>query len=121
MSGSVVSFASSNNSKVLSEEAVRIPRLKNDASPVKNGFRSISDTSYMTEDLLDSEATVEIPEYLESAEPFEFLEFTKPKARSLWTHYSQMVIDYPDMFDIMQIAKYHVENSAGDAIDKGDK
>lgn len=31
-----------------------------------------------------------------------------------------MVIDYPDMFDIMQIAKYHVENSTGDAIDERD-
>lgn len=120
MSGSVISFNFAHSTKILSEESIQILKLKNDHSPIKDGFRNVSNTSYMSEDSLETQAMVEIPEFLESAETFEFLEFNEATAQSLWAHYSQMAIDYPDMFDMLQCAKYHVKNSPGDAVDEED-
>lgn len=80
MSTSVLSLVSIVSSKTLSGESIQILRLRNDHYSVKNGFRSISNTSYMSEDSLDSQETVEIPEYLESLETFKSLEINETTA-----------------------------------------
>lgn len=120
MSTSVVSLASTASSKILSEESIHILKLRNDHSPVKDGFRSISNTSYMSEDSLDSQETVEIPEYLESLETFKFLEFNETTAQALWQLYCQILEDDPDRADFLKTAKYHVRTTPGDAGQEGD-
>lgn len=120
MSTSVISLASIASSKILSEESIQILRLRNDHSPVKHGFRSISNTSYMSEDSLDSQETVEIPEYLESLETFKFLEFNETTAQALWQLYCEILRDDPDRADFLEIARYHVRTTPGDAGQEGD-
>ena len=112
---SVVSLASTASTKILSEESIQILRLRNDHSPVNHGFRSVSNTSYMSESSLDSQETVQIPEYLESQETFRFLEFNENTAKALWDLYCEIFRDEPERCDILEMAKYHVTSTPGDA------
>ncbi|MCJ1427260.1 hypothetical protein MMC29_005163 [Sticta canariensis] len=120
MSVSVVSLASTASTKILSEEPIQILRLKNDNSPVKHGFRSVLNTSYMSEASLDSQETVEIPEYLESLETFKSLEFNEDTAQALWQLYCQMLRDDPERCDLLKMAKYHITSTLSDAGQEGD-
>ncbi|MCJ1462980.1 hypothetical protein MMC07_001584 [Pseudocyphellaria aurata] len=115
MSTSQLSLASNASSKILSDDSIMILKLRNDDSPIMNGFRSISNTSYMSEASLESQETVEIPEYLESLETFRFLEFNEATAQALWHLYCEMLRDDPDRCDLLKTAKRHITSTPGDA------
>lgn len=57
---------------------------------------------------------------MESVETFKFLEFNENAAQSLWRHYCQMMHVFSDRFDVPKIAKHHVQNVPGKAVEGRD-
>lgn len=117
-----MSIDSPHSGKVLSDESVtellQNLALKSDHSPVEGGYRSFSDTptSSISMDSLDSQATVEIPEFLQSADTFKFLEFNSATVQPLWWKYNRLNTHYPGRVDLLQYARYHVNKISGDAV-----
>lgn len=83
---------------------------------VENGFRKVSNSSYMSASSLDSQATVLIPEYLDSLETVQFLEFQKPTAELLYARFQATDPDDERGPDLIRIITEHVNGTNGDAI-----
>ena len=62
-------------------------RSRNDDLVLQQGYRKVSNTSYMSASSLDSQATVLIPEYPKSQETLKFLEFNDLTSEQMWAHF----------------------------------
>lgn len=105
-------MASSSNLRILSDQALEILRLRGDNAQLKDGARAVSNTSYFTSDSLDSQATVIIPEVLDSVETLRFLEFNATTAETIWSDYEQRRQEFPHRADILNSARRHLEKSS---------
>ena len=84
MSGTLTTSSSTSSLKVLSEESLHILRVRGNDTTVRSGFHTVLNTSYCSESSVDSQATVYIPEELESIETLQFLEFVPGAASAIW-------------------------------------
>lgn len=114
-------MSSSTLTSLLSEEAIEILRAKGHKHvPVlRNGRRVVSNVSYMSVDSIDSEATVEIPEHLESLATLEFLEFRPDAANKLWGNIQAAEPLLPT-HDFLDAVKYYIDEIPGDAHEDDD-
>lgn len=69
--------------KMLSEHSINVLRTRDDTSQLHHEFRALSNISYSSEDSFDSQATVQIPDELDSVETLRFLELNDVTARRL--------------------------------------
>lgn len=83
MSGTFTERSSSSSLKVLSAPTINILRARGEGIQ-HGGYRAVSNTSYANADSLDSEATVMIPDELESLETLQFLRFNHTTAVIIW-------------------------------------
>jgi hypothetical protein len=105
---------------VFSEESLIILRSRGDNPELVNNRRAVSNTSYISADSLDSQATVEIPDKLESVETLRFLEFTLFTANLIFSKFADSKSTDPDRAHILHSAKDHIRSISGDAIDCND-
>ncbi|KAI9809388.1 MAG: hypothetical protein M1826_003923 [Phylliscum demangeonii] len=81
-----------------------------------NGWRMISVSSYSSD---DSDATVEIPEDLDSAESLQFLGFHPEEAGEIWERHCRVEVNYPDFpNDLLEVAVLHVKGCGDAATDE---
>lgn len=72
----------------LSPEALHILNAQDPGlMAIQHGVRKISNTSWTTLESVDSNATVDIPEYLESRETFTFLELSPEAGDRAWSRF----------------------------------
>lgn len=119
MSSSQTSLRSvSSSHQILSDEALSVFRARGDAAAMVGSRRVVSNTSYMSEDSVDSEATIELPEFLYSVETLEFLEFDEPTALHIWREFLRISASaVPLETELLRVAKNHVrgfENVVGE-------
>jgi hypothetical protein len=112
MSGTLTERSSSSSFKVLSAPTINILRARGEGSQ-QGGYRAVSNTSYATADSLDSEATVLIPDELESLETLQFLEFNHTTAVIIWERLKNLQIEFPEWANVLASAKSHVRGIAG--------
>ena len=101
--------------RVISEGALTILLNRGDNSTFQNGFRTVSNTSYMSDDSLDSQRTVEIPEYLQSVESIHFLEFNEATSHKIYEDFTRAAMQDPDRAHILISAREHVRSISGNA------
>ena len=94
--------------KVFSEESLRILRVRGNDMTVRSGFHTVLNTSYASESSVDSQATVDIPEDLESIETLQFLEFVPSAASVIWNSLLQRRQNDPQRANILDEAKKHI-------------
>lgn len=112
MSGSLAERSSSSSLKVLSAPTINILRARGEGIQ-QGGYRAVSNTSYATADSLDSEATVLIPDELESVETLQFLEFNHTTAAIIWEKFKNTQDQFPEWAHVLASAKSHVRGIAG--------
>lgn len=112
MSGTITYSSSSASLKVLSASTLDILRARGEGFR-QGGYRAVSNTSYASQDSLDSEATVLIPDELESLKTFRFLEFNHTTALILWERYRNGKIEFPEWSNVVTAAKAHVRTVVG--------
>lgn len=110
MSGTLTERSSSSGAKVLSAPTLDILRARGEGTK-QGGYRAVSKTSYA--DYLDSEATLLVPDELESLETLEFLEFNHTTAVIVWERFKNLQVQFPESADIVAAAKSHVRGIAG--------
>jgi hypothetical protein len=103
--------------RVFSEEALVILRSRGDNPQLVNNRRAVSNTSYISADSLDSQATVEIPDILESVETLQFLEFNLSTANFIFRNFTDIKFTDPGRAHILHSAKDHIRSTSGDALD----
>jgi hypothetical protein len=69
---------------------------------------------------VDSQATVEIPNELESVETFQFLEFRPEAAKLAFDGFLQRRSQFPDRADVLSSARDHIMSIKGDAFSQTD-
>jgi hypothetical protein len=112
---SITKVMSTSHITTLSEQSIQILRNRGDDARLQNGFRSVSNTSYLSEDSVDSQATVEIPDKLESVETLEFLELRPEVAQHVFNSFLQQKAEFPHWASIDGAARDHVRSIQGDA------
>lgn len=117
MSGSYTSLVSR---KVLSDGALQVLRARGESPVLQDGFRVVSNTSYMSEDSTDSATTVQIPDHIESLETVKFLQFNDDAAGTIWQQFLEDMLTEPDRADLFYCARSYVRGVAGDALYYGD-
>ena len=105
--------------KVFSEESLHILRVRGNDTTVRSGFHGVSNTSYASESSVDYQATVYIPEDLESIETLHFLEFVPDTASMIWNSLLLRRQKEPHRADNLNEAKKHI-SACEDAIWVGD-
>ena len=70
----------------------------------------------MSEDSIDSEATVQIPDTIESLETVKFLQLNDDAAMTIWRQFLQDRLTDPDRADLFYSARSYVRSVAGDAL-----
>jgi hypothetical protein len=113
MSGSYTSLLSQ---KVLSDGALQVLITRGESPVLRDGFRTVSNTSYMSEDSADSATTVQIPDQIDSLEAIKFLQFNDNAAKIIWQQYLEDVSTEPDRADLFYCARSYVRGTAGDAL-----
>jgi hypothetical protein len=106
--------------RVISAGSLALLLARGDAAQLENGYRKISNSSYMSLDSTDSQATVQIPEEINSINTLEFLELTPQIASQLFTRFTALKESDPERADILEVAKQHVESIAGNAFVEND-
>lgn len=109
-------MSSSTVTPLLSQEAITILEAKQ-PTPLQNGRRVVSNVSYMSDDSIDSEASVEIPEYLESQATLEFLEFKPEVARNLWDKIQEAQTILPNR-DFLDAVRFFISTIPEDAYEE---
>lgn len=104
----------------LSEQSIQILRSRGDDCPLQNGFRYVKNTSYLSQASIDSQATVAIPNELESVETLQFLELCPEAAQFVFNNFLLQKAQFPDRADILSSAIDHVESIQGDAFSEAD-
>ena len=112
MSGTLTERSSSSSLKVLLAPTINILRARGEGIQ-HGGYRAVSNTSYATADSLDSEATVLIPDELESLETLEFLEFNRTTAVIIWERFKNLQNQFPEWANVLASAKSYVRGIAG--------
>lgn len=112
MSGTLIETSSGTSLKILSAPTINILRARGEGVQ-QGGYRAVSNTSYATSDSLHSEATVLIPDELESPETFEFLEFNHTTAAIIWERPKDSQNQFSQWADVVTSAKSHVRDIAG--------
>jgi hypothetical protein len=69
---------------------------------------------------VDSQATVAIPDHLESIETLQFLELRTETAQLVWDQFNQTKSQFPERADIFYVARDHVLSVQGDAFSEND-
>ena len=115
MAGTLTSTSSCSSLKVLSLQSIQILRARGEAGQ-HEGYRAISNTSYVTANSLDSEATVLIPDELESLETLRFLELNETTAGIVWQQFLERQNEFPYRASILNSAKRYVNSIQGNAI-----
>lgn len=103
--------------KVLSPEALQVLRGHDQDITISNGFRLISNSSYISNSSIDSQATVLIPDELESLETVKFLQFTDETANLIFEQYLNDLEQNPDRAHLMSTVRSYVGSIAGNATD----
>ena len=103
---------------VLSKASIEFLNSIDDPAKLQSGKRQVSNTSYMTEESWSSAETVQLPEFLESAETLEFLEFAPDKAVSLFQNYTDANAEFgPQPASLKDAAllaiQWHPQNATG--------
>lgn len=109
MSNTLTSQPSIASFKVLSEDSLQILRVRGDNPRLNNGYRAVSNASYSSAGSLDSEATVLIPDELESLETLKFFEFNDATTGRVWSRYCQNFAEDPNMADLLKLAKAQIK------------
>ncbi|OBT60546.1 hypothetical protein VE03_10905, partial [Pseudogymnoascus sp. 23342-1-I1] len=65
---------------IISDGSLAILKSRGEATDLIDGVRKISNVSYMSRDSVDSQATVEIPDEIDSIKTLEFLELNAETA-----------------------------------------
>ncbi len=112
MSETLTESSASSSIKVLSSPTIDILRARGEGIQ-HGGYRTVSNTSYATAGSLDSEATVLIPDELDSLETLEFLEFDHTTAVMIWERFKNVRIQFPDWANVLSSAKSRVRGIAG--------
>jgi hypothetical protein len=99
---------------IISDGSLAILKSRGEATELIDGVRKISNVSYMSRDSVDSQATVEIPDEIDSIKTLEFLELNAETAAVVYDKFLALKAEYPDT-DILRFAKRHVRSVAGDA------
>ena len=119
MSTATIQIASYHNLKVLSPQSLDILHARGEAVR-EGGYRSISNTSYMSANSLDSEATVLIPDELHSEETLRFLEFNGTTAEKIWREYLERRAKFPNRANVLKSAKRHLDSFSIDPFGEND-
>ena len=98
--------------KVLSASTINMLRARGEGIQ-QGGYRAVLNTSYAPADSLDSEATVLIPDELESLETLEFLEFNHATAAIIWENFKNLKDQFPEWATVCDSARRHVRSIAG--------
>ena len=80
----------------------------------------MSNTSYTTAASLDSEATVLIPDELDSLETLQFLELNETTASMVWQQFLDRQMEFPHRASVLNSAKRYVASVQGNAITDDD-
>lgn len=121
MSNTVTAQSSSRSlNKVLSEHSINVLRTRGDTSQLHHGFRAVSNTSYSSKDSFGSQATVQIPDELDSVETLRFLELNDATARRLWDRYCSDVAEFPQFADLFGLARRWIREATENAMWEGD-
>ena len=110
MSGTILASPSMSVYKVLSNEALTVLAERGDGAVLRDGVRAVSNSSYATSSSLDSEATVLIPDELESVETLEFLELEHDTARTVYAQFRQRQSEFPHRASILRSAQRHLDS-----------
>ena len=110
MSGILTTSSSFADMKVFSDESLEILRLRRNDTKIVSGVRIISNTSYSSEDSVEQETDVAIPDQLESLETFQFLEFVPQQAQILWDRSLARRQSEPERANLLNIAVRHIES-----------
>ena len=70
----------------------------------------------MSEDSIESEVTVQIPDTIESLETVKFLQLNDDAAMTVWRQFLQDRLTDPDPADLFYSARSYVRSVAGDAL-----
>lgn len=106
--------------KVFSDDTIALLNARGDNATLVNGYRSVLNTSYMSVGSSDSEATVMIPDTIESVETLEFLEFRPEVAQRIYDDYQRSCNNNPERADIFYSARDSVNSIQGDAFNEND-
>ncbi|MCJ1471627.1 hypothetical protein MMC13_000267 [Lambiella insularis] len=122
MSSSQTSLRSvSSSHKILSDEALSVFRARGDAAAMVGSRRVVSNTSYMSEESVDSQATIELPEFLYSVETLEFMEFDEPTAHHIWRDFLRIsAAAMPLETELLRFAKDYVRGFEDVVGEEGD-
>jgi hypothetical protein len=119
MSATLTTAVSSSSLKVLSSASIELLRARGEAQ-LSQGYRAVSNTSYSTANSLDSEATVFIPDELDSFETLHFLELNDATAAIVWQQFLARRAEFPDRANILNSAKRHLASIQADAVTADD-
>ncbi|KAH8807779.1 hypothetical protein F5884DRAFT_857346 [Xylogone sp. PMI_703] len=108
------------STSVLSEPSLQILKIRGSNPVLVNGFRAVSNTSYLSEDSIDSQATVLIPDQLESVETLQFLEFDKSTAETLWDQFVEYKTEEPERANLFYFARNYILSIRGNCISEED-
>ena len=100
-------------------QSIEILRARGEAA-LSEGYRAVSNTSYTTSSSLDSEATVFIPDELESIETLRFLELNEPTAAVVWQEFLIRRRELPHRANILSSAKRYLTSIGSDAVTASD-
>ncbi|MCJ1236325.1 hypothetical protein MMC14_004306 [Varicellaria rhodocarpa] len=120
MSGSQSSLVSQYSLRLLSDDAIKILKTRGPDSVLRDGFRHVSNASYISDGSYDSEATVKIPEYLDSVETLEFLEFRREVAEMIFLNFQKAYEEHPSMSDFLGFICRYIRNYRNNAIGERD-
>ncbi len=101
--------SSNQTRKDLSEETLEILQSRGNDTTLTSGARSIINTTYTSADSVESEASVEIPDELDSIETLHFFEFAPGVAVIIWGRHILRCHNEPDRASVLDEARRWVK------------